>query len=80
MLGGWEPQTFKLKIEEIECLLNLDFKFSFSYGFKTVSFLSEFLNFTCIFPGDVFQTWKGNETASPLNYSFIPSALSLSPP
>lgn len=28
------------------------------------------------FPGDVFQTWRGNEIASPLNYSIIPSVLS----
>lgn len=76
---GEKTQTFQLEISETESLLNLDFKFSFTCGLKTMFFISVF-ELHMYFLRDVFQTWRGNEIASPLNYSFISSALSFSPP
>ena len=55
-------------------------KSRFTYEFKTIKLLISVPELHVCFPQDVFQTWRGNEIASPLNYSFIPSALSFSPP
>ena len=62
LIGDWRNRIF--------------IKYRFTYEFQTMKLLILILELHVNFPGDIFQTQRGNEIASPLNYSIIPSVLS----